>query len=680
MATPAIVALINPFPNDVRIAFQSYIQAPKYVNRERIPYEKWHRMHVHLDNPDLKPDNPTDSRLKHRAHTEFQLINNKLYRRPDSKFPNPRYTVPESEAFDTIANEHMQLLHAGYMKTWAIVQRKYYGINRQEVEFVLKLCKNCALNRPAATKAPLVPIVTRRAWERVQIDLIDMRHEPSGQFKWILHIKDHFSKYTQLYPLKSKHAEPIAAAFAQFIAAFLPPKIAQADNGKEFKGALLILLRKYGIQIINGAPRSPQTQGLVEQANGVVESKLRAWKMDNGSTEWADGILEVTLAMNTQKHSTIGCAPAELLFRERTSYIDWVNSQKRKDITIGIAQEDPTQAPIYALSPSPPAQTSSRIDIGIRSGQNSQITMCISPEAGSEISLRITPPIQSSPIDEWFDIDAYGIKQGIERGTEPGIKRGIEGIEPGIERRTEPGIERGIEPGIELGIERRTELGIEQGIEPGIERRTEPGIERGIERIIEPGIEVQLQDPVIERAQKSTQRARAQMVQKYSKKHDIQHFEIGDIVSLKVPREDRTSTDNRRLFGRVLQEPHSHRYKVLTSSGIIQRLIPTKVLAVVDKALWSDIIIPNTTEEVTLGQAARGASTSARVGVSCQCKGPCSTKRCRCYKEGKQCSVHCHRDEHDCGNLSGLAVRTEIALVERPRRKRARADTVGNSD
>ena len=48
----------------------------------------------------------------------------------------------------------------------------------------------------------------------------------------------------------------------------------QADNGKEFKGALLLLLRKYRIQVVNGALRSPQTQGLVEQANGVVENKL----------------------------------------------------------------------------------------------------------------------------------------------------------------------------------------------------------------------------------------------------------------------------------------------------------------------------------------------------------------------------------------------------------------------
>lgn len=114
------------------------------------------------------------------------------------------------------------------------------------------------------------------------------------------------------------------------------------------------------------------------------------------------------MAINTQKHSTIGCAPAELLFRERTSYIDWLNSHARKDLNIGIKQEDPTQALIYALSPSrsPSARGGSRIDIGIQPG-NSQVIMRISPEAGSEINLPITPPIQSSPVEERFDIDAY---------------------------------------------------------------------------------------------------------------------------------------------------------------------------------------------------------------------------------------------------------------------------------
>jgi hypothetical protein len=58
--------------------------------------------------------------------------------------------------------------------------------------------------------------------------------------------------------------------------------------------------------------------------------------MDNESTEWVDGLLEVTLAINTQKHSTIRCAPAELLFREPPSYIDRLNSHARKDLTTGV--------------------------------------------------------------------------------------------------------------------------------------------------------------------------------------------------------------------------------------------------------------------------------------------------------------------------------------------------------
>jgi hypothetical protein len=52
------------------------------------------------------------------------------------------------------------------------------------------------------------------------------------------------------------------------------------------------------------------------------------------------------LAMNTQIHSTIGCALAELLFRDRSSHINWLNSQARKDLSIGVEQEDLMMAPI----------------------------------------------------------------------------------------------------------------------------------------------------------------------------------------------------------------------------------------------------------------------------------------------------------------------------------------------
>ena len=45
--------------------------------------------------------------------------------------------------------------------------------------------------------------------------------------------------------------------------------------------------------------------------------------------------------------STIGCATAELLFRDRSSHIDWLNSQARNNPSIGVEEEGPAMAPIF---------------------------------------------------------------------------------------------------------------------------------------------------------------------------------------------------------------------------------------------------------------------------------------------------------------------------------------------
>ena len=95
-------------------------------------------------------------------------------------------------------------------------------------------------------------------FERIQIDLIDMSTTPDGEYKWILHIVDHFSKFSSSFALKSKHAVEVAEKLALWIGLFGPPHILQCDNGTEFKDAVLLLLKKYGIKVLNGWPRHPQ--------------------------------------------------------------------------------------------------------------------------------------------------------------------------------------------------------------------------------------------------------------------------------------------------------------------------------------------------------------------------------------------------------------------------------------
>jgi len=85
-----------------------------------------------------------------------------------------------------------------------------------------------------------------------------MRSEPNGEYKWILQIRNYFSKYYTLYPLKQKTAEEVAAAVLQWIYYHsVYPRIWQSNNGIEFKGALLILLCRYGVKVINSRPRHP---------------------------------------------------------------------------------------------------------------------------------------------------------------------------------------------------------------------------------------------------------------------------------------------------------------------------------------------------------------------------------------------------------------------------------------
>jgi hypothetical protein len=191
-----------------------------------------------------------------------------------------------------------------------------------------------------------------------------------------------------------------------------------------------------------------------------------------------------------------------------------------------------------------------------------------------------------------------------------------------------------------------------------------------------------------------TTKARDRIVRKYSKAYTIDQFQNGDVVTIKLPRRTWTSTDNRKVYGRVLAVPRPNQYKLQTEYGVIEQLLPTKELERVPLSMG--IVVNRPSTKVALSKVALEASTSDRVVVSCKCKGLCNTRRCRCFKEQKNCSIHCHGgdDDHDCGFLASMALRTEKALVSRAKAKvdsglgsglglrsgkRARANTAGDA-
>ena len=51
----------------------------------------------------------------------------------------------------------------------------------------------------------------------LQIDLIDMRHLPDEDFKWIFHIVDHWSKFNLAFLLVNKGAHDVAEALEMYV-------------------------------------------------------------------------------------------------------------------------------------------------------------------------------------------------------------------------------------------------------------------------------------------------------------------------------------------------------------------------------------------------------------------------------------------------------------------------------
>jgi len=68
-------------------------------------------------------------------------------------------------------------------------------------------------------------------------------------------------------------------------------------------------------KIIHGRPRYPQSQGNVERCNQDVENMLRAWMIDNQSTDWGMGCYFVQWQKkNCSKHRIINRSPYKALF------------------------------------------------------------------------------------------------------------------------------------------------------------------------------------------------------------------------------------------------------------------------------------------------------------------------------------------------------------------------------
>ena len=225
-----------------------------------------------------------------------------------------RICVPESLKLEIIEEYHSSQ-HTGIEITFKRINKKYFWLDmKTTISNFIRSCHYCQTSKPCnnPNKAPLGKFKTPSApYEALAFDLIGPLRETDDGNVFVLTCIDLFSKRAYAEPLACKEGQYLLEVFKKILFAnpHFPASILM-DNAREFN-KLANFLREKGIEPHYSPPRHPQSNGLVENLNRSIKSRLRArCNLEN----WDKFLYEVVHDVNSSQHSVVQMSPFAVEF------------------------------------------------------------------------------------------------------------------------------------------------------------------------------------------------------------------------------------------------------------------------------------------------------------------------------------------------------------------------------
>lgn len=167
----------------------------------------------------------------------------------------------------------------------------------------------------------------------------------------------------------------------------------QCDNGTEFKGAVLELCARHGIEVRNSSSYHPQTNGSVEAANKIFKRQLRSLQTEFGTgvDDWVRFLPDLAIAINCAKPKRFPASftPYNVFFGRSPH---WLTPSMEADREVMGSIDSPAASP----SPDNSFCSSSAPSIDSRASANTSLSPTASQTASPMRSPSLTPSKASS--------------------------------------------------------------------------------------------------------------------------------------------------------------------------------------------------------------------------------------------------------------------------------------------
>jgi hypothetical protein len=156
------------------------------------------------------------------------------------------------------------------------------------------------------------------AWplQRWGLDLLGPLPPAHGTLKYVVVAVEYTSKWIEVKPLATITSATLQKFFWQnIVCRFGVPKAITVDNGTQFNAETLkTFCSQIGTKIHLASVRHPESNGLVERANGIIITGKMKSIFNQPKGKWPDELIKVVWSHNTTVSRSTGFTPFKLLF------------------------------------------------------------------------------------------------------------------------------------------------------------------------------------------------------------------------------------------------------------------------------------------------------------------------------------------------------------------------------